>query len=177
MPHPSEIGRLATLRAKIMGYHFRQHPDLHVPVQPQPSRPWKWFYVMLFVAFLAGLVGALTPAERYDGSRIAGGSFPWPEGCQPRDYRSSNRLPKACFDRFQKISYDWIVAHGLKLDSRRRGKTTYYRLGNDAVNPLCAAWEESCTIKVSYTALFVVDSKVAGTTSADWRTLPLGEEP
>ena len=159
-----------------MGYYFRQRRDLHAPVLPKPSRSRKWFYAMLLLAFLAGIVGVLTPSKRYDGASIASGPFPWPKDCPSRDYRSGDRLPKACFDRFQRISHDWIVAHGLKLDGSRRGKTTYYRLGNDAVDPLCVVWEKSCTIMAIYPGLFVVDRRVASTTSAGWRTLQPGEE-
>ena len=155
-----------------MGYPLRQPLNADLPDRSQPRLLSKWFAAMLFVALLGGLIASL-PGQQYDGSRIAAGPYPWPKECPQRSYSVSDRLPRACFSRFQKISHDWMIAHGLKLDSGgSRGRTIYYRLGDAAVDPLCVAWEDFCAITAIYPGLFVIDPKISGTTSTDWRTLP-----
>ena len=136
----------------------------------------RWIKALAVFAIAIAVVRLVSSPSNYDGSKIAAGTFPWPDGCQPRRYERGVRLPKPCFDRFQKLSHSWIKSHGLKLDRNGRGKTTYHRIGNDAVDGMCVAWENSCTIQMLYPDMFVVDPRIADTTSSAWRTMAPGEK-
>jgi hypothetical protein len=136
------------------------------------SRRW-----ILTLAIFAIATAAVTLLERpriYDGTKIAAAPFAWPSGCTARSYRVGDQLPNACFDRFQKLSHQWIKEHGLRLKNGR-GKTVYHRIGNDAAESLCVIWEDSCTIRVIYRDVFVPDGRIRDTSSWAWRTIPRGE--
>jgi hypothetical protein len=147
-------------------------------IEQTPWRPSK----LVITAFIMGLAAlgsfvAIT-TKPYDGRRIAAAAFVWPAGCPARGYEPGNRLPRACFDRFQELSPEWARAHRLKIhQTARTSYYSYYRLGNDAVSPLCIAWEKSCTISWVYRGLFVVDPTVTNSTSMGWRTLPPAKDP
>lgn len=149
----------------------------HNRPEPPEWRPSKWMVFTFFALLTIVCVGTLLGRKPYDGARIAASDFQWPTGCDPRTFGPGDRLPKACFDRFQKISSKWAGEHHLKIRQARRSYYSYYRLGNDAVSPLCVVWEDSCTISWLYRGMFVTDPHIADTTSAGWRTLAPGEMP
>jgi len=154
-----------------MSYADR-YDRLDEPRAPNPQwKPSHWMVLAFFVALAVICVGTYLGRRRYDGARIAAGPFRWPDGCSPRRYRPGDRLPEPCFDRFQKISSKWASAHHLRVRQGRRSYYNYYRIGNDAVSPLCLVWQDSCTIGWAYRGLFVVDESISGETSADWRTV------
>ncbi len=152
-----------------MGYQFHRWSGLNSGTPVILRRTGRLFALALVTVLIAALVSQLNPPA-YDGSRIAAGPFTWPVGCPQRTYRVSDRLPRACLDRFQTISPEWSAKHGLKLDAHR-GKTHYYRLGNDAVRAQCASWQDPCEIKRIYPGLFIAEPLIAGPTSANWQTI------
>jgi len=151
-----------------------------LPVERPMRRQWrpaKWMVFVYFIGLIAlGSIELIT-RKAYDGALIAASEYHWPEGCEVRVYRPGDRLPKACFSLFQKISSRWAGDHHLKITQARRSYYSYYRLGNDAVSPLCVVGQDTCTISWLYRELFVPDPSILDASSSAWRTVPAGEKP
>ena len=149
-------------------YHASQIDDAPPPRRPPPK--W-WIFGGFALCVVATAIAKLTEAP-FDGSKIAAGPFQWPASCEQRRYRPGDHLPHACFDRFQKISPKWARAHHMKeRRSRKRSRHSYYRLGDDAVEKFCLAWEEDCRVGNVYRSLFVTDSRISDATSSGWQTV------
>lgn len=154
-------------------------PSLTSLLGPVPRR---WNIALMIFAIAAAAVTLLVRPRYYDGTKIAAAPFAWPTGCSARTFRVGDRLPNACFDRFQMLSHQWIKEHGLRLKGSRglkgrRGKTVYHRIGNDAVESLCVFWENTCKVRVIYRNVFVPDAHILDTSSFAWRTVPRSGRP
>jgi len=159
-----------------MGYAGNRYAHANDLPPQKPKRWGRGFLASLGLIVVSGIFRVLNPDPGYDGTKIAAGAFPWPEGCPEDAYRPGRRLPHACFDRFQKISPKWAAAHHMKIrHSSRSSWYSYYRVGDDAVEDFCIAWEDDCHVGNIYRSLFVTDPHIAETTSYGWKTILPGE--
>ena len=143
------------------------------PTEPPRRRisGW-WILAALSLCVVAAAIAKLNEAP-FDGSKIAAGTFRWPEGCEQRRYRSGDSLPHACFDRFQRISSKWAKAHHMKVRQTKKSSWySYYRLGDDAVEKFCVVWEDDCRAGNVYQSVFLTDSRIFDPTSSGWQTIP-----
>lgn len=158
-----------------MSYVANRYPDVYADAGPPPARRrisgW-WLFAALLLCAVATAFTKLNEAP-FDGTKIAAGTFPWPQGCQQRRYLTGEQLPHSCFDRFQKVSPKWANEHHFKVRrSRRASWYSYYRLGDDAVEKFCVAWEKDCRVGNVYQSVFVTDPRISDMTSAGWGTVP-----
>ena len=156
-----------------MGYLDHRYPRDDIENRRPSRRPVsKWWLIGGFSLCVVDSAIAKLTEQPFDGSKIAAGQFQWPAGCSERQYRPGDQLSRACFDRFQKISPKWARAHRMKVrQTRKSSHYSYYRLGDDAVEKFCIAWEDHCRVGNVYQALFITDPRISDPRSSGWRTI------
>ncbi|WP_294122811.1 hypothetical protein [Sphingomonas sp.] len=160
-----------------IGYNRGGYAEFDDPPPPRPRKSGWMLLIALGLSALSAFIRVIHPEPGYDGTKIAAGTFPWPDGCPSYNYRPGNRLPRACFDRFQKVSSQWARAHHLKIRrSSRASWYSYYRIGDDAVEDFCIIWEDDCAVGNIYRSVFVTDRRIADGRSYGWRTLAPGQQ-
>jgi hypothetical protein len=128
--------------------------------------------VVVLVAFLP----FVRSPKHYDGARILAAPFTWPDGCEPGSYSKSIRMSRACFVPSNSISRDWRIAHGVEIRHWSKVRPLFYRVGNDAIAPICDNWNEYCSVEIVYRDIFIADEAMP-TNPSGWRTIERGHRP
>jgi hypothetical protein len=142
---------LALLVAFVAGRLGEEEAGQRAPFAERIARPGSIAILACITGAILALKWTLDPAPHFVNPHFVSSRYEWPSGCVVRRYIEDEGIPGACADP------KYYIGDGYKygFPQQGRGRATYYRVNNDAVDIGCEVFRDRCVANFIVKDVFV----------------------
>jgi hypothetical protein len=114
------------------------------------TRVW-WLAISLIIGIIV-IMKIMPERVAFVNPKIVAQPFVWPEGCEKKQYEEEMPVHREC------ISELYNIGDGRKWGWKSSSKlSSYYRVGNDAIFPIC---NDNCKVLLIIKDVFITDIRL-----------------